>query len=436
MLKKTIILLIIFPLLLGCSPSLYTQGKKLSSQGMYSAAIEHFQKQLLTNSNNAQTWREMGIAQYKLEQYQKARESLNRANQIKQDPMAYLYIGLIQERDEEYDDAISAYSMALSLKPSSDLKSSIRGHIDHLISKRLRRDVDQAIQNESKIQISSIPENTIAVVNFDGSHLSPEIAPISAGLAEFTSIDLSKISSIRVVERLKIDAITNELKLAATQYTDPKYAPKMGRLLGSRKIVTGSLTGIGDKNIRLDGAIVSTADSISATTEPTEGKLKNFFKIQKDFTFKIIDQLGITLSSEERNAIKKVPTESYLAFLAYCRGIDYRNRGMYGEAFNEFNNAAGQDAGFVEAQMQAQAMTKANQSEPTDPLADFESIVDNEKTEQNRKEQALDTRLSTAINNSGAIPGLSVNSAPLSQEGMLNTEGTGTVIIGGNPDAQ
>ena len=64
--------------------------------------------------------------------------------------------------------------------------------------------------------------------------------------------------------------------------------------------------------------------------------------------------MDIRLTPEERTAIEEVPTESYLALLAYCRGLEYEDQGDYGNAESAFSEAASEDSGFSEAQTQAE----------------------------------------------------------------------------------
>ena len=64
-----------------------------------------------------------------------------------------------------------------------------------------------------------------------------EMAPLAKGFAEFTAIDLAKVKSLRVIDRLKIDMILDELQLSASGAVDPSTAPRMGKLLGSKHLM-------------------------------------------------------------------------------------------------------------------------------------------------------------------------------------------------------
>jgi len=60
--------------------------------------------------------------------------------------------------------------------------------------------------------------------------------------------------------------------------------------------------------------------------------------------------LGIEITEEEKEMIMlNVPTESLEAFLAYSRGLNYADKGMYKESAKEFENAISIDPAFGQA---------------------------------------------------------------------------------------
>ncbi len=436
MLKKAStlpLLLLLLALVVGCSQSLYMQGRRHLEKGQYDPAVEAFYQEISANPTNAAAWRELGVAYYEKGNLTKAEDALKQANQIQPDARIHLYLGLIYEKQEDYDKAINAYTTSLSLQPKGKTASMTRAHLDRLMSKKIEVDISRALENEANIDTDTIPENTIAVANFDASHLSPELAPIARGLAEFTSIDLAKVQSLTVVERLKLDMILQELKLGESGYVDPASAPRMGRLMGAQRLVTGLLMGIGEEGLRLDAAIVNTIDSSSARPEGVEGELEKFFKVQKDFVFRIIDSLGITLTAEERDAISEVPTESYLAFLAYSRGLNYQSRGMYGAAEREFNKAVQLDGNFQQAgqRLQDVANIQAGGGGYEDSFNRFEGLV-RQQSDSEQPSEGLDSRLSSVAQNAGTIPSSSGDSQSENLHGAGNT---GTVEIRGDLDA-
>lgn len=436
MLIRAMIWLLLAVLVAGCSQSLYMQGRRYLDKGEYDPAIEAFYKEIAANPTSAEAWRELGVTYYEKGDLTKAEDALKQANQIQPDARIHLYLGLIYEKQEDLGKAINAYTTSLSLQPKGKMASMTRAHLDRLISKKLEADASAAVENESIIDTDTIPENTIAVANFDGSYLSPELAPIAQGLAEFTSIDLAKVHSLTVVERLKLDMILKELELSASEYVDPSSAPRMGRLMGTRRLVTGSVVSIGEEGLKLDAAVVNTVDSSTVRPQGVESKLEKFFEAQKEFVFGILDELGITLSAEERDAIKEVPTESYLAFLAYSRGLDYRSQGpeWYGAAEQEFALAVQYDRNFQQANQQLRAVTDMQIAgvEYQDSFDRFEGSV-RQQSDRQRPSNGLDSRLSSIAQNSGTIPSSSGDS---SVDPVDEPSNTGTVTITGDLDAQ
>jgi hypothetical protein len=183
--------------------------------------------------------------------------------------------------------------------------------------------------------------------------------------------------------------------------------------------------------------MINTTDSSLKYPEGSESEVKAFFRMEKQFVFSVLDKLGITPTPEERDAIAKVPTESYLAFMAYCRGLDHRSRGEFDQAKVEFNSAAGQDPGFGDAAKQAGLMAAA--AAPPGGGGDFppfEAAVlgtAGPGETPGAPSSGLDVRLAGVIFRTGIVPGLSGSpNATFSAQ----VAGTGTVVIRGTTDGQ
>lgn len=343
----------------GCSQSLLREGHRAADEGNYDRAVDLYYQEITAHPQSADAWTGLGVAFYKNGELEKSEDALKQAIAIRPDPQAHLYIGLIQEKRGQSDEAIVAYGTALSLNPSGQTRNLLRAHVDRLLAERIQKEVDAALAGEGQINSAEIPENTIAVADFDAAGLRSDLAPLARGLAEFTAIDLAKVKSLRVVDRLKIDAILNELQLVQTGAVNQSSAPRLGRLLGSRHLVTGTVLGLGEEDFRLNGAIVNTVDSSVLDAATGEGELRRLFAVQKEFVFRVLNDLQIQLTPEERDAIAKVPTESFLAFLSFSRGLEYQQRGMLGQAQVEFDAATSHDPNFTAAAAKAASVSGA-----------------------------------------------------------------------------
>jgi len=431
-LKVSTVLVLISLALASCSQSLYMQGRRHLQHQQYDPAIEAFYREISVNPNNAAAWRELGVAYYEKDDLAKAKEALMQASNIQPDARTQLYLGLVYERQELFESAIDAYTASLSLGSGGRTAEVTRDHLRRLVRKSQAVEIERALENEASIDASAIPDNTIAVPSFDGSHLPPELAPLALGLSEFTAADLAKVSSLTVVERAKLAMLMDELKLSAGGYVDPATAPRVGRLMKSRRIVTASVLALGEDGLKLDGTVVNTTDSGATVPEGVEGRLEEVFALQKQFVFNIIDSLGIQLTAEERDAIEKVPTESYLAFLAYCRGLDYRKRGMESAARAEFSKAAEIDAGFQAAgdALNADAGFTIGGPSYEQSLETLEGLVD-QSGGLSEDIGGLDSRLTNVIANGGSVPGVGGEGAGLTPARATST----VVIIKGDLDA-
>jgi len=174
-----LILIGIILLSYGCSQSFYMKGKTYSREGQYDIALTNLYQAVEDNPEDYRAWREIGIIYYKNDSRGKAEEAFGMSNRIKPNAFSSLYLGLIFERRNQFEKAIRLYGSAINLGANSDTRDMIRDRLKVLIDKKLERDASLAIQNESDIDIQTIPDNTIAVINFDGSTLLPDMKPLA-----------------------------------------------------------------------------------------------------------------------------------------------------------------------------------------------------------------------------------------------------------------
>lgn len=393
-------------LVAGCSAPPVMQGRKLVDEGNYNSAREILYAEVDREPTNTGAWRELGRSYFHEGNFEKARVCFT--NAAKDDPLALWYLGRIHERQGETDQAIEVYIRALEQTPSGNTKALIRKHLDDLLQQELQNRLPEvAATAEAALDVSTVPENTIAVLNFDGSRLDDEVAPIAYGLAEFTAADLAKVRSLKSVERLKIEAILSEHRLKELGHTDKLSAVQSGRLIGARRIVTGQLVSLGDE-IQIGGVVVDIVRDTANRTETDQTKLEQLFRLQKRFVFAVLDSLNVRLSAEERNAIMEVPTENYLAFMAFSRGLQFRDQGNLEMARDEFERASGLDAGFSAAVGEAASTTALMVGSTLGPVTvgSIEAAAYQEFAGTISGGQVpiggLDYMLSNILNNSGA----------------------------------
>lgn len=406
-------------------------GDSLLAEGEYEQAVTHYQGELARSPQDARLWRNLGIAYFHLERYEEALESFDQAEKLEpQHPKTVLYRGMIHEKRGENTAAISLYRSYLSLAEDKNLAPEIRYRLRWLEDKHLQEVVASAIAREGEIDAASIPENSVAVVRFDASSLPDQYKPLGRGIAELIYHDLSYVPDLTLVERLEIYHLQQELELSQSELADEYNSPRVGKIVGASRVVTGKLGEPGEDELEIDAGIVPVGSELAKYPEKRQGEVEKIFEMQKELTLDIIEQLGYEITAEIRAAILETETQSLLALIAYSRGLEYADRGLYQLAEAEFDAALREDPNFSMAKQAAQEYRGISRFEGAPrPVSDLAEMVQ------------LDIREETQsfVNQSDIIRRLqgSTDGAPPEDENPEVTprrEGTSTVTVTGSTD--
>lgn len=258
-----------------------------------------------------------------------------------------LYLGLSHLRLGNQAGAIEAWKQYVRMEEGSEGARDLSRYLTLLLQEEAKRSARQIMQQEKSLA-GKIDFRTIAVSPFQNLGKQSD-APLSKGLAEMVITDLSRVQSLKVVERIQLQAILNELKLSQSGLVDKKSAPRVGKLLGAGKIATGSLLDVGDEKLRLDAAVTETEKGKLLTSPEVTGGLSNFFQLEKALVFKILCGIGHcaeSLDSETKASVEKIHTRNLKAFRLYAQGLDRLDQGRYREASRFFFLAVEEDPEF------------------------------------------------------------------------------------------
>lgn len=147
---------------------------------------------------------------------------------------------------------------------------------------------------------------TVAVLYFDYPGEDPELKVLSKGLASMLITDMGAQTGFDVVERERIQAIIEELKLSETELADPEKALQVGRIAGAQRMVTGRYWEFMGQ-FRVDTRMFDVETSIQVCTVGVTGKRADFFEIEAD----IADRLSVAMLSDGKNC--KKPREGVAA---------------------------------------------------------------------------------------------------------------------------
>jgi tetratricopeptide (TPR) repeat protein len=291
--------------------------------------------------------RALGIAYYKSGRHADARTALETAARLQpRDGTTALYLGLAAEEQGDLATAKKAYSTYLSVGRASRVRRQLEGRLAALTRRELAEDAKRVVQQERTLAAGGGSPTTIAVLpmRFTGSDSS--LRPLERGFADLLTTDLSRSSKITVVERARIQALLDELALQRSGQTDAATSVRAGRLLRAGRVVQGSILQVAGSQIRIDAAVLDVPTTQVRGTAQGEEQLDQLFDLEKRIALGLFDQLGISLSVAERNAIEQRPTRSLAAFLAYSRGLTADDEGRLDDASRFYRDALQIDPNF------------------------------------------------------------------------------------------
>jgi TolB-like protein len=204
----------------------------------------------------------------------------------------------------------------------------------------------QAVATEVAIRADTFPLGSVGVSPFAVGAVDTLIAPLSYGLADLLVTDLAHSAQLRVVDRLRLDALLREISMVEAGRVDPATAPRVGRLVGARRLVVGALAQQGNRvEIQARVADVVTGDVRSAVT--ASASLNEILDAEKELAMRLFRELGVNLTPAEQRAVEARPTRNLAALLAYSRGVRYEVEGRYDAAASEYRGALRLDPTFT-----------------------------------------------------------------------------------------
>jgi tetratricopeptide (TPR) repeat protein len=369
-------------------PSIFAGDAGSTKTAEIEKSVERYKAQSEKSPNKAELWRKLGISYFQLERYDEALTALTKANTLDpNDAPSVVYRGMIHEQKGQLDQAKNLYQGYLAFGKQDRLTQEVRYRLRWIEDNELQKVVDQAVSNEKKVNISEIPKNSVAIIRFNVDSLSPQLKPLGRGLAELVYTDLSYVPNLKLVERLELARLQDELELSQSEFSDKFYAPRIGKIVGAAKIITGQVTQLDGERVGIDCGIIDVGPGLAEYPGRQEGKLAEALAMQKKLTLSIIQKLGYEITPVIKNQIDKSPTESFLALLAFSRGLDYADQGLYPLAEAEFKTALAEDPHFDIAKQQLDRYSGlSNYNGTLKPLSQITDLVTQESTTEDKKE--------------------------------------------------
>jgi tetratricopeptide (TPR) repeat protein len=268
--------------------------------------------------------------------------------------LALLTRGGALEELGRLDDARENYERLLRLTGTDqpEIRRATEARIALVRRLQLEAEVRGSLGREAELTGRQTELGTVAVLPFIFEGGDPRYEPLGRALAEMVVTDLGAIDRIRVLERLRVQLLLEELVLADPGEVDSATAARSGRILGAAQVIQGRVEG-DDDGVSVMAALVPTrVDAVRASLDEQD-ELLAFFDLQKRLVLALVQEMRIQLTSTERERIQQRPTEDLEAILLFGRGLEAEDRGDFAAATRYFRQAAEADPGFGAARERA-----------------------------------------------------------------------------------
>ena len=162
----------------------------------------------------------------------------------------------------------------------------------------------------------------VAVLYFDNLTGDRDFDVFQKGLADMMVTDLVASDAVEVVEREKLQAVLDELRLQRSKYFDPATAVRLGRLVGASHAVTGAVQEVKDR-LRLSVRVIDLTTDRVPVAQEVFGPKDKLFELQQRLVELLLASLNVKLGVKAT----VTPVAAVDTLLSYSRAVDAADRG-------------------------------------------------------------------------------------------------------------
>jgi len=202
---------------------------------------------------------------------------------------------------------------------------------------------------------------TLAVLYFTNGALieNASFAPLSKGMAEMLITELAQNSTVRVVERDRLQSLIEEQNLQNSDRVDKETAVKLGKTLGARHMLLGTFVIDQKKNMRIDVRAVNTETSAIEYTESVTGNSDNLLQLVIQLGAKV--NAGLKLPALKTASISAPAAKSpnqFKAIMAMSQAIEAEDRKDKTQAVSYYKQAIALNPDFDRAKVRLASIEK------------------------------------------------------------------------------
>lgn len=216
-------------------------------------------------------------------------------------------------------------------------------------------------------------QQTIAIFYFGNNSVvdKDKLDPLKKGLADMLITELSKVKSLKIIERPRIQSVSIDMNLGEPDFIDKNTSQQIGKLLGAKVLLFGRFSNVFGDKLRIDSRIVTVETGFTIQTEEETGSADHFLTLVKSFAKEICQGLDIRLSKTEEDLFEPAKDGPLNGYLSYGLGLDLEDKAialeqqgrhtdalaMYENSRAMYQNAWEQSGGYEPAKQKADEMT-------------------------------------------------------------------------------
>jgi tetratricopeptide (TPR) repeat protein len=312
-------------------------------------------QKLKQNPNDVQAWNELGRMCFQAKRLDMANKCFLRAEKLSpKNAQTLYYMGQLLEAQDKKANALRVYVKYASAD-AGPFRERMEERYQVLRREVMKEELLQLLEDEKAIGASKVSPQAVAVLPFSVQETDPQLGPVGKGLAEMLITDLSQIQRLKLVERIRVQSLFDEMELGQTGLVDESTTAKFGKLLSAGKVVRGDITMTQKDKVRMDAVTMNSVQNQVSKPVSVTDAFNNLFRVEKDLAFKVLNLMGVDPTPQERQRILRVPTKNLQAFIAYCNGLDLEDRGEYKKASVQYKKALALDPNYSTAKAKLRA---------------------------------------------------------------------------------
>lgn len=264
------------------------------------------------------------------------------------DAVGPLVVGQCLEQGEDFSGAVAVYRTYAEAHPDERGVAAVRAREMLALRGQATHVARNAIAREQELADQPTDPDVVAVLPLQIASADTSFLPLSRGLAQILTSDLALLQRFRMVERLQLGAILDEIEFSQGDKVDPLTAVRVGRLMRAGRMVQGLVVIPPEQDVRLEASVILSTGEVTDPTSAT-GPLRDLLRIEKEIVVGLAGQMGYQLSQAERASILENGTQNLAAFLAYSSALVAEDQGDYSAAAVFYAQAVQQDPGFDQA---------------------------------------------------------------------------------------